>query len=281
MCRRDHCRVWVCRADRRRHSTPRIGPRRGVSRPARRWKVCSRRRSRRRRAAPACREDHRARRTKTSLVQLAGATSRPAATADQSVLMLTPRTMPSRSGPRKPGHSTRASPGRPIGRRSARRLGCCRRLVRLSLPLPGGWLVAGVDRWLALWEIPLVPAGGGSDFGDSSLAWARSRCSGVVSTASGTRTLRRNSCCAQRASTVRTQAGCQRPTTRVVLRWRGEWWLRPTRPGRGRARGWSTRTASSPSSRRQSTCRRGADVANRPTIVRMMAPSALGPSTHG
>ena len=68
------------RADRRRHSTPRTGPRRGVSTPARRWPACSRRRPRRRRAAPGCRRDRRGPRTTTSPVRSAGATARPAAT---------------------------------------------------------------------------------------------------------------------------------------------------------------------------------------------------------
>ena len=67
--------------------------------------ACSRRRSRRRRAAPGCRGGRRGPRRTTSPVRSAGATARPAATADQSVSIRTPRTMPSRSGPRKPGQS--------------------------------------------------------------------------------------------------------------------------------------------------------------------------------
>ena len=115
----------------------------------------------------------------TSLVRSAGATSRPAATSDQSVLMRTPRTMPSRSGPRKPGHSTRAESWLAHGEH--------RRLRRGWLPesSQAPWLqserLARLDcrRWsrpVASESPPSVPAAAAAD---SSLAWARSRCSGV------------------------------------------------------------------------------------------------------
>ena len=80
MCRRGRCRGWASRADRRRHWTPRTGPRHGASTPACRWPRCSRRRSRRYRAAPGCRGDRRGPRWTTSPVRWACAKAGPAAT---------------------------------------------------------------------------------------------------------------------------------------------------------------------------------------------------------
>ena len=80
-----------------------------ASRPARRWLPRSRRRSRRRRAAPACR----GRPPLTAKDDQPGPTARRHSStggeADQSVAMRTPCTMPSRSGPRKPGQSAVAA----------------------------------------------------------------------------------------------------------------------------------------------------------------------------
>ena len=157
MCRRGRCRGWVSRADRRRHWTPRTGPRRGGSTRACRWPGCSRQPPRLHRAAPGCRGGRRGPRRTTSLVRSAGATSGPAATrpvgldphaGDNAVAM----------GSAKAG---------PVGAGSAAAGGGCGKRCRSA-----GSRGAQRDRWRAA-------GGGAGGAGSSSAAWARSRSSGV------------------------------------------------------------------------------------------------------
>ncbi len=196
------------RADRRRHSTPRTGPRRGVSTPARRWSRCSRRRSRRHRAAPACRGDRRGPRRTTSPVRSAGATARPAAT----------RTSRSRSARRERCRRARVRESRAIRLASEWPPDRQRRPSQLLPELAGPRPACRQCRpWLALWELPLVPQVAAATSATRRWPGPEAVPRESASTASGTRTLRRKFLLSARASTARTRAGWSPPTTRAEL----------------------------------------------------------------
>ena len=101
----------ACRAGQDRRSIPRSARHRDAATPVRRYSPDTPRRSRRRRAVPACRAHRRAPRTMTSRDQSAAARSAVGGVCDQSVLMRTPRMTLLRSRPRKPGHSRAGSAG--------------------------------------------------------------------------------------------------------------------------------------------------------------------------